>query len=404
MRKPALQTLLDAFVLWDRRLGSQDDVAAHVRLRQGDRLIAAASVPPAWVGDLEDIGLDTSYGTLVTDRCYSTGPISPYRVHGVRGIALDVGRTMLTVPLLVGGTPIGALSLLARKSYVGAEKLGSAQLLAGLLAYAHVHIDGRAHDRTPASEALGSALLLVRQELGLTQDEVAARVGTTRIAVSRWEGGGQPPSMGPLTKWCTALGVLAEAQRPVIRTANFTPQALMMLREDPNRLRGLTPAQFEEFVADRLDKAGYEVTLTGAVNTPDGGIDIIATLRQPGVCPYMMAVQVKHHEEMRRTGDLDVRAMFSLQELGFSFGMIVTNTEFTKNARWREERSRAKPFLRLRGIHDIVRWLHDDFAGEQEWQELPDKIEIAPGVWVAVPRPRLERSLDIWPLRPGPRR
>lgn len=178
----------------------------------------------------------------------------------------------------------------------------------------------------------------------------------------------------------------------------------MMLREDPNRLRGLTPAQFEEFVADRLDKAGYEVTLTGAVNTPDGGIDIIATLRQPGVCPYMMAVQVKHHEEMRRTGDLDVRAMFSLQELGFSFGMIVTNTEFTKNARWREERSRAKPFLRLRGIHDIVRWLHDDFAGEQEWQELPDKIEIAPGVWVAVPRPRLERSLDIWPLRPGPRR
>jgi hypothetical protein len=38
------------------------------------------------------------------------------------------------------------------------------------------------------------------------------------------------------------------------------------------------------------------------------------------------------------------------------------------------------------------------FYSLENWQEIPDEVNLAPGVTVAIPKPRLTNSLDIWPL------
>jgi hypothetical protein len=40
--------------------------------------------------------------------------------------------------------------------------------------------------------------------------------------------------------------------------------------------------------------------------------------------------------------------------------------------------------VRLRGFEDIQRWLVDNFAADEEWREMPETIELAPGVIVKV--------------------
>jgi Restriction endonuclease len=50
------------------------------------------------------------------------------------------------------------------------------------------------------------------------------------------------------------------------------------LATDPiiSALRAMSPQEFEDFVAGELRHNGFEVHLVGRVNTPDGGIDMIA--------------------------------------------------------------------------------------------------------------------------------
>ena len=42
--------------------------------------------------------------------------------------------------------------------------------------------------------------------------------------------------------------------------------------------------------------------------------------------------------------------------------------------------------MRLRDLQDLRRWLKDDFDNEFEWREIPDRIVLAPGVEIAIPR------------------
>lgn len=47
---------------------------------------------------------------------------------------------------------------------------------------------------TPTMTDLGPLIRRLRQNAGLTQDELGARVGTTGASVSNWEGGKHPPN------------------------------------------------------------------------------------------------------------------------------------------------------------------------------------------------------------------
>lgn len=77
--------------------------------------------------------------------------------------------------------------------------------------------------------ALAPALVTARKQAGLTQAELAARVGTTQSAIARLERGAVTPSVDMLTRLAEALGVRFEiaagrgltarlpAQRPTLQ-------------------------------------------------------------------------------------------------------------------------------------------------------------------------------------------
>lgn len=50
------------------------------------------------------------------------------------------------------------------------------------------------------------ALIAARTRAGLTQEELALRMGTTQSAIARMEGGGVNPSIGALRRYAEATG------------------------------------------------------------------------------------------------------------------------------------------------------------------------------------------------------
>jgi hypothetical protein len=65
-------------------------------------------------------------------------------------------------------------------------------------------------------------------------------------------------------------------------------------------------------------------------------------------------------------------------------GMIVTNTSFTADAKWFANNNQT--LLRLRDMQDLNRWMRNDFVNESEWREIPEEIELTPGVTIKIPR------------------
>ncbi|MGE0822682.1 MAG: restriction endonuclease [Candidatus Binatia bacterium] len=163
--------------------------------------------------------------------------------------------------------------------------------------------------------------------------------------------------------------------------------------EDPERLKQLTPEQFELLLANRFEAMGLCVQLIGRTNTPDGGIDLIAYpdphLNQP---KYLLAVQAEHHRTERKTGAPKVQKFVGAISAvpHFRLGFVVTNTAFTWTA---DQYARNQShFLRLRSLEDLLRWFRDDFNNEAEWREIPDFVEFG-GFCVPILKPKLPTLL-----------
>ena len=176
----------------------------------------------------------------------------------------------------------------------------------------------------------------------------------------------------------------------IVQVVPLSTRLLAWLLEDLERVKLLSPAEFEELVADRLTQMGLDVQRVGDVFRKDGGIDLIAYPNRGCAFPFLLAVQAKHHRTTRKTPARDVRdfhAAVAARTSPFHMGMIITNTSFTADARWFA--SNNQTLLRLRDLADVGRWLHDDFVNEHEWREIPDRVELAPGVYVEVPKRRI---------------
>jgi hypothetical protein len=156
------------------------------------------------------------------------------------------------------------------------------------------------------------------------------------------------------------------------------------LVQDPTLVHDLTPEQFEELICDRLLAMGFEPRRTGNVNRKDGGVDILFWPRERVPFPFLCAAQVKHHADKSKNEGASTVRDFAGVMAGhpFNAGLIVTNTSFTPDAQW-FSRQRAK-LIRLRDFQDIRRWLFNNFADDAEWREIPDSIEIAPGIFVPI--------------------
>ncbi len=179
------------------------------------------------------------------------------------------------------------------------------------------------------------------------------------------------------------------AEPYIVTLAEFGPEQMELLLADSERLKHLSPEKFEHFIADRLERMGLGVKMVGRSNQPDGGVDIIAYPKIVSV-PFLIAVQVKHHQNDRKTGAPDVRNFHSVLSSGngpFCLGMLVTNTTFTADAQWFADNNST--LLRLRDIQDLRRWMKEDFANEHEWREIPDVVELGPGIRITIPKPRL---------------
>lgn len=168
---------------------------------------------------------------------------------------------------------------------------------------------------------------------------------------------------------------------------DVTPAFLRSIQEDPHRLRDLTPEQFEHVAAERLIRMGFAVTLTGATNRKDGGIDIIGAKRDPALGNFLIAAQVKHHRDEHKVGREAVDRLISLKGGVFNFALLVTNTTFTQDAKWVAAQAQNQYFAKLRDFEDVKKWLEENFSGERDYSDLPDEIELAPGVKIKIARP-----------------
>ncbi|MGH7136710.1 MAG: restriction endonuclease, partial [Pirellulales bacterium] len=179
-------------------------------------------------------------------------------------------------------------------------------------------------------------------------------------------------------KWRTA-------EPYAVQYVPFSDELLGWLVEDTERLKSIGPDRLEALVADLLAARGFEVRLVGNTRRKDGGVDIVAWPRLAVSIPFLMAVQVKHHRVERKTGAPSVRefhGVLAAANSPFNIGMVVTNTAFTADAHWFGENNKA--LLRLRDGQDLARWMKQDFDNPSEWREIPESIELAPGVTIAI--------------------
>jgi len=64
----------------------------------------------------------------------------------------------------------------------------------------------KAHEALKAEFAIARQLIAARSRAGLSQAEVARRMGTTQSAVARLESGQRLPAMSSLQRYATAIG------------------------------------------------------------------------------------------------------------------------------------------------------------------------------------------------------
>jgi hypothetical protein len=172
-----------------------------------------------------------------------------------------------------------------------------------------------------------------------------------------------------------------------VEVVDVTKILLERLRLDYDQIFSIGPESFELLVLDRLVAMGYEAQRVGGVYKKDGGIDIVFWPASSRGLPFVGAAQVKHHRaKYKREGPASLRELVGAAGGSLNFGVVVTNTIFTADAQWY---ARNHPtFLKLRDMNDLKNWIASEFRREREWKEMPEEIEIAPGVLVKIGPPR----------------
>ncbi|NQV02283.1 MAG: restriction endonuclease [Bacteroidia bacterium] len=183
----------------------------------------------------------------------------------------------------------------------------------------------------------------------------------------------------------TSVPVDGVVEEPRVEIVDVSSDFIAWVQEDPQRVHFLSPDKFEELIADRLEAMNFCVEQIGTTFRSDGGIDLIAYPEVSPV-PFLLAIQIKHSRSGRPVGSTTVRDFQgALINLPIDVGMIVTNTRFTPHARWfAERRSRI---IRLRDFEDLRQWLQGQFSSDSLLEELPEELELLPGLTVRIPRP-----------------
>ncbi|HUT68523.1 MAG TPA: restriction endonuclease [Dehalococcoidales bacterium] len=132
---------------------------------------------------------------------------------------------------------------------------------------------------------------------------------------------------------------------------------LKRLSDRPSLLYELSPRQFEELVAELLDRRGYEVTLTPA--SRDGGVDIYAAEKKD-IGQFLYLVQCKKFKPERHVGVGVIRELIGALELKkATAGILVTTSFFTKDAYELQQKLAYR--ISLQDYLGIQKWIKEGF-------------------------------------------
>ncbi len=391
---------LKDFVLLDRRLADHVDLDAALYLIDGNLLhhVADTTNDPGLIGHPLDVDDSLAGKSFLEKKIVIDSNLGRHRTFTDMKNGTNLFKAVACLPILTDSSSIGVITLASTKDLDLEPHIPRLHFLSVVLAYVEAY---RQKDRLALqsySRSLGSALAELRRELRYTQANVATLMRINRITVSSWESGRQSPSLGQLRAWCTALGLLAHGERSHVQVVDISAELLRTLQHSPEEMARLSSQQFEHFVAGRLDRMGYDVRLTGPTSLRDGGVDLVAVPKVRTLGTFVLAGQVKHHSTGRKTGRSAADRLLSWKDGPFKFGLLVTNTSFSKDALWAAAQPKNKDFLLLRNFFDLKRWLEENFWSEDEWRELPDEINLAPGLTIKVPKPTLPYVKSIWPM------
>jgi hypothetical protein len=181
-------------------------------------------------------------------------------------------------------------------------------------------------------------------------------------------------------------------------TEGLTEELLRALRRDRGLMDLLMPEAFERLIMGLIERMGFRVTATGSTHASDGGVDFVASpiVRTP--LSTVCCGQVKHHQPGYKTGVADVDRLLGWRGGPFHIGLLVTNTAFTEDARFKADLENNKIFIRLRDGQDVTRWLQGSFGSATDLREIPDRVQLTPRFEVAVPKDSLVARVELWPL------
>ncbi len=147
------------------------------------------------------------------------------------------------------------------------------------------------------------------------------------------------------------------AHKKVVTLSNKDwERVLRHLRDTPEKLRSMNPRDFEELVAELLDRDGFSVQLTPP--SRDKGRDILAT-RDSRLGRHLYYVECKRYAKDYPVGVTLVRSLYGVAEQGrATAGILVTTSRFTKGAL--EFAEPVKNKLSLKDYKEVVKWIRDE--------------------------------------------
>jgi hypothetical protein len=168
----------------------------------------------------------------------------------------------------------------------------------------------------------------------------------------------------------------------------------------------ITPEQFELLICKFFKDCGYYVVRPeGGATKKDGGIDIyVCPNISTNLTPFFIGIQVRQKQYGNNIPSSDIRDFDSAIKRSrlANIGMFVTNTSFTPDAVWIADtiqKSEGFAQMRLRDRKDVLRWLHGNYVSHLDWREVPQSIEVAPGIKVKIDNPfykNIHKQLTLW--------
>ena len=146
--------------------------------------------------------------------------------------------------------------------------------------------------------------------------------------------------------------------------ADPTYEIIEWIRKDFKNLDKITPDIFENLIITILKNKGFGIEKSGNTNKADGGIDVIAYKKD--IVNIIIAIQIKYKINItKKVTAGEVRDFIGAMNLVdyFNAGMLITNTFFTEDSIWLEERNHN---LELKDSKDIQNWLKDNFITSKE--------------------------------------